>query len=125
MKLNDGQIDALRELISIGVGRAAGALNEMIGAPIRIVINGVMGSIANVLHEQLRYDVPIYQEGTIERFLSEHNQRDDDIVLIAQTGFEVEQEQVKGDVLVFFEAGSFDALMAAIDVLLTQQVGAS
>lgn len=37
-ELTLNQIDALQELVNIGVGRAAGVLNDMIGCPIRLHI---------------------------------------------------------------------------------------
>ena len=38
MRLTINQIDALQELVNIGVGQAAGVLNDMIGSPIRLHI---------------------------------------------------------------------------------------
>lgn len=38
MKLNSQQLDALQELVNIGIGQAAGILNEMIDSPIRLQI---------------------------------------------------------------------------------------
>ncbi len=38
MRLTPRHLDALSELMNIGVGRAAGMLNEMLGAPIELVV---------------------------------------------------------------------------------------
>jgi chemotaxis protein CheC len=38
MKLNVRQLDALQELVNIGIGQAAGVLNDMIDSPIRLQI---------------------------------------------------------------------------------------
>ena len=38
MKLSDRQLDALQELVNIGIGQAAGILNDMIESPIRLQI---------------------------------------------------------------------------------------
>jgi chemotaxis protein CheC len=38
MKLNPRQLDALQELVNIGIGQAAGILNDMIDSPIRLQI---------------------------------------------------------------------------------------
>ncbi|MDP8932928.1 MAG: chemotaxis protein CheC, partial [Cyanobacteriota bacterium] len=36
MKLSTRQLDALQELVNIGIGQAAGVLNDMIESPIRL-----------------------------------------------------------------------------------------
>lgn len=42
MKIADDELDALRELINIGVGRAAGALNDMIGRTVQLNVPAVI-----------------------------------------------------------------------------------
>lgn len=193
MHLTDDQIDALQELVNIGVGRAASMLNEMVEARIllqipfikvlsplnlkeelegrfnddclaavrlnftgafcgaaelvfptdsastlvavltgeepgtpdldalrigtlsevgNIVINGVMGSIGNVLKRHMDYAVPNYVEDTIENLLTS----DSNIaILLAQARFTIEQLQVIGDFILIFEVNSFDALLEAIN----------
>ena len=41
MNVSAEEIDALRELINIGVGRAAGALNDMVGAHVELRVPSV------------------------------------------------------------------------------------
>ena len=198
MKLTADQLDALTELINIGVGQAAGMLNEMIEFRIQlqvpwlqllssselqqelgkrlgkerlssvqlefsgsfsgnvqlvfptesaatlvevlteeksespaldelkigtltevgnIVINGVMGSISNILTQSIHYDVPHYIEEDINYLLSLPAQKYDNEgeFLLAQTRFDIEELQVQGDIILFFHVGSFHALLAAID----------
>lgn len=81
-----------------------------------IVINGVMGSISNLLSQHLRYAIPIYLEDTIQNLLL-HNQRGHNrtVFLLAQTRFEIKQLKVIGDIILIFEVSSFDALIEAID----------
>lgn len=195
MHLTADQIDALQEIINIGVGRAASMLNEMIESRIileipyikvlnleelqqelaqrfhedcfaavrlgfkgsfcgmaelvfpresastlvsvltgedigspdldavkigtlseigNIVINGVMGSISNVLKQHMNYGIPMYLEDTIEHLvLSDYviNQT----ILLAQTSFTIEQLEIMGDIILIFEMTSFDALLTAIN----------
>lgn len=82
-----------------------------------IVINGVMGSVANMLAQPLDYTVPTYIENSMDILLNTHQatQTMDPTVILAQARFEVESLQVHGSVLIWFELGSFDALLAAID----------
>lgn len=199
MQLTDDQIDALQELVNIGVGRAASVLNEMVEARIslqipfikvlspenlkpelearfnedyfaavqlsftgafcgtaelvfptdsastlvavltgeepgtadldavrigtlsevgNIVINGVMGSIGNVLKQRLDYAIPVYLEDSIENLLTSDT-TSEVAILLAQARFTVEQLQIIGDIILIFEVSSFDALLEAIN----QEVG--
>lgn len=189
------QIDALRELINIGVGRAAKVLSEMVDARIilqvpfiklltpenlrhevghlggdnlaavrlgfqgpfsgtaalvfppdsasklvavltgeemgtpdldsvrvgtlsevgNIVINGVMGSIANVLKLQINYTLPNYTEDNIENLMTPSDAAPDATVVLAHTRFIIEHLHIEGDIILIFEVGSFDTLMKAIN----------
>ena len=201
MNLKPEQIDALTELINIGVGRAAGVLNQMLHHHItlevpnikvlshqelrqglngldqgtvstvrmdfkgafsgttalvfppasaahlaailsqedpensdldsvrigaltevgNIVINGVMGSITNVLTQYVSYSMPLYLEDTIENLLISHCSDSGSVVLVAQTRFTIEHLQIEGDIILLFES-SFDALLAAIDRVQDQHL---
>lgn len=195
MNLTPDQIDALKELINIGVGRAASVLSEMVHCHIslqvpfikilspitlkkemeelgryqiaavrlgfkgpfsgsaalvfppdsasklvavltgeepgsldldsvragtlcevgNIVINGVMGSVANVLKRSINYSLPNYMEDSIDNLLASDEPAPDATVLLARTRFTIEQLQIEGDIILIFEVGSFDALLAAIN----------
>jgi chemotaxis protein CheC len=195
--ITEEQLDALQEFINIGVGRAAGMLNQMVDSSIllnvpvlkvfngealkqevlkrfnnhalsvvrlsfsgnfsgsaelvfptesastlvsiltgedrdspdldavkigtltevgNIVINGVLGSISNLLKQQMNYTLPVYFEDTIERLLSSNYSFDlDTIFLLAQTKFEIKQLEIMGDIILIFEMPSFDVLLDCID----------
>ena len=53
MKLTDRQLDALQELVNIGIGQAAGILNDMIDSPIRLQIPYLQILTPNDVQEQL------------------------------------------------------------------------
>ena len=195
MELTTDQLDALQELVNVGVGQAAGMLNEMIEFRIQlqvpvvrlltpeelqtelsgrlgidplasvqlefngsfdgtaqlvfptesaanlvalltgetpespdldslkigtltevgnIVINGVMGSISNMLSQPLHYSVPAYTEEDIKHIVPLKEVNVNVTVLLAQASFEVEALQIKGDIILFFGVGSFDVLLDAI-----------
>ncbi|HEY9624709.1 MAG TPA: hypothetical protein V6C78_30565 [Crinalium sp.] len=195
--ITDEQLDALQEFINIGVGRAAGMLNEMVESPIvlnipvlqifrsealrqeviarfndhclsvvrldfsgtfsgsaelifptesastlvslltgedrdspdldevkigtltevgNIVINGVLGSISNLLKQQMNYRLPIYFEDTIDRLLSSNYSFDlDTVFLLAQTRFEIKQLEIIGEIILIFEMSSFGELLNCIN----------
>lgn len=195
MKLTVAQGDALKELINIGVGRAAGVLSEMVRCNIRlqvpfikillpaelkkemeelgryrvaavrlgfrgpfsgsaalvfppdsasklvavltgeesgtadldsvrvgtlsevgnIVINGVMGSISNVLKQSINYSLPNYMEDNVDNLLTLDKRDSNATVMLARTRFTIEQLCVEGDIILIFEVGSFDALLEAIN----------
>jgi chemotaxis protein CheC len=197
MKLTSDQIDILKELINIGVGRAAGMLNDMLLSRVQlqvpyvkvfspltlqeemgelggdklstvrltfkgpfsgiaslvfppdsaaklvdiltgeepgdtdldsirigtltevgnIILNGVMGSIGNVLERHINYSVPAYIEDNIEHLLLADDPDSNTTILLAHTRFTIEQLQIEGDIILLFEVGSFDALLAAIDAI--------
>jgi chemotaxis protein CheC len=193
MTLSSLQLDIMQELINIGVGRAAGMLNQMVNTHIQlqvpvlrvltpdnlatlyatrpnsvfsavqlsftgeftgisalifppesaaklvhvvlgnealpghddslrtgtlqevgnIVLNGVMGSIANILREPLRYSPPDYVEADIASIIGRGN----GMILVASTQFSMKDHLIDGEVLIIFSLSSFDSLLAAIDTL--------
>lgn len=204
MNISNEDTDALRELINIGVGRAAGALNDMVGAHVQlrvpsirlvspaeiketvsstdeqklaavrlgfggeiqgtatllfpsdsasklvamltgeklgtsdldslraealtevgnILLNGVMGSITNVLEQHISYQVPAYSEETPDDLVETVLKQTDSAVLLAQTQFlvgqthfSVEQEKVEGEVTLLFGTESFEFLIKRIHAM--------
>jgi chemotaxis protein CheC len=195
--ITEPQLDALQEFINIGVGRAAGMLNEMVDSPIllnvpvlqvfdsealkrevtsrfsnhclsgvkldfsgifsgtaelvfptesasalvslltgeerdspdldevkigtltevgNIVINGVMGSISNLLKQRIDYMLPTYFEDTIEGLLSSRYACETNTVfLLAKTKFEIRQLEIMGEIILIFEMSSFGELLGCID----------
>lgn len=80
-----------------------------------IVLNGVMGAIGNELKLQIFYSVPMYMENPFEVLLSARDTRVDSTVVWVQTRFSVEAQFIAGDIILVFEVGSLDLLLAAVD----------
>jgi chemotaxis protein CheC len=199
MKQNQEMIDVLQELINIGIGRAAGMLNEMLDTHVilqvpiirilsrhdlelelggisgntlatvqmgfkgpfsgnalllfppdsannlvsvltgedsveddmdairtgtiteigNIVINGVMGSISNAIEKQLSYSVPSYTEDSLLNILHQNGEEAlTDTIILARTHFIIEKHFIYGDIILFFEVGSFDTLMECVELLI-------
>jgi chemotaxis protein CheC len=78
-----------------------------------IVLNGVMGSIANILKEPLHYAPPDFIEANIADIVG----RENGMILVARTQFSMKDHLIEGEVLILFSLSSFDALLAAIDTL--------
>ncbi len=195
MYITPDQLDALQELLNIGVGRAAGSLNQMLEKPIRlhipaiqlgkmeelsqevqgtkdttlssvqlpfkgtfsgsscllfptesatalvvaltgeendpdtmdslrestlteignIVLNGVMGSLANVLNHRITYSVPYYQETSIQGLVKPNSTEDCEMILWAQTQFTIEEYNLTGDIMLMFGVPDLGLLVSAVN----------
>ena len=80
-----------------------------------IVINSVMGSIANILNQHLSYTLPRYQDinvFTLARTAQPKNPEGG--VIFADTHFTIEDREIEGSILLILEVGSLEALLDAI-----------
>ncbi len=86
-----------------------------------IVINGVIGSISNILNQRMDYKIPSYYEDIIENLLlSERNTTEDVVFILAQARFAIEKLEIVGDIILLFEMKTFDNLLKAIDQQLIE-----
>ena len=198
MYISPEQLEALQELLNIGVGRAAGSLNQMLEKPIRlhipslqlgkmeelsqevqkmkdttlssvqlpfkgtfsgsscllfptesakalvvaltgepedpdtmdslreatlteignIVLNGVMGSMANVLNHRIIYSVPFYQETSMQGLLQPTPADSSEIILWAKTQFTIEEYDLTGDIMLMFGIPDLGLLINALSEYL-------
>lgn len=79
-----------------------------------ITINGVIGSIANLLHQRFTYSLPSYVEGTVKQLLESGGESENATILLAQTQFSIETMHVEGNIILIFKVGSFDTLLATL-----------
>ncbi|MDX8407975.1 MAG: hypothetical protein R8L58_06275 [Mariprofundaceae bacterium] len=79
-----------------------------------ILLNGVMGSISNMLNTTLGYCVPEYHETSMHK-LVQRNCGDADTFLLARTNFAIDNLKVEGYVIMFFRIESFHRLMKTIN----------
>ena len=54
MYISPEHLDALQELLNIGVGRAAGSLNQMLGKPIRLYIPLIQWEMIEDLSQEVQ-----------------------------------------------------------------------
>jgi chemotaxis protein CheC len=84
-----------------------------------ILINCVMGSISNAFGKQLSYSVPSYIEDSLLNMLQRNNEdARNATIILASTHFIIEEHLINGDIILFFEVGSFDALLDCIELLM-------
>jgi chemotaxis protein CheC len=91
----------------------AGTLNE-VG---NIVINGVMGTIGNILRKPFDFSLPNYLEGRLTDLLRLHEIVEGVTILLVRTHFRVEDRHIEGSMFLIFELGTLDALLKTIDEL--------
>lgn len=185
MKLQDVQKDALKEVVNIGVGRAAASLSQLLATRIEltvtsisllsegprgsagtavlqafdgqisgkavlsfptgsgeqlarvlgesdnlstmertgilvevgnIVLNGVLGSISNMIQADLNYTVPDFFVGKSLVSIMSTGRRIDQSstmpnILVADTHFCVEKNDIYGSIFIAFEIGSLESLI--------------
>ena len=92
----------------------AGTLNE-VG---NILLNGVMGTIGNILSKPFDYSFPNYLEGALSELLHTHEDSTSNGVLMIQTNFRVEELEIEGNVFLLFETKTFSTLIHELDALM-------
>jgi chemotaxis protein CheC len=84
-----------------------------------IVLNGVMGSIGNILKENIMCSAPDYVEERVEtRVLFGGDADSETMGLLARTQFTIKDHRIEGEVLILFSLASFGTLIQAIDGLI-------
>ena len=82
-----------------------------------IVLNSVMGSMANLLGIRFNYSVPDYLELEAKNLIQEFDQGANGTIVGAKTRFLVEKLEMNGDIVLFLEVTAFDRLLKAIEAL--------
>jgi chemotaxis protein CheC len=82
-----------------------------------IVLNGVMGSVSNVLKKRLMYSIPMYVEDTIEHLLHEDGMEADSTIILAKTELTIKKLQIRGDFILLFRVDLFNTLIATLDTM--------
>lgn len=80
-----------------------------------ILINSVMGTMANLVRRPLRYSLPVYAEEPLMALLSAQRPVEQPLIVVAKTRFQVRTLQVEGNLLLLFEMTSFTSLVRGIE----------
>lgn len=80
-----------------------------------IVLNGVMGSISNILDLTFDYSVPEYIETDSENFIQKPAVKQDSHVLLARTRFTIDELDIEGDIALFMQIGAINILIETIE----------
>ena len=79
-----------------------------------ICINGVMGSIGNILQERVTYTPPQYEKGTVLSFFKKSPTEGQMLVIIVNTRYRVSQIDVDGYIMMLLEFSSLKKILAKI-----------
>lgn len=81
-----------------------------------LVLNGVVGSIANLLHERISFSIPYFSEhpGLPPR-LAGSSGSPEPHVIFARARFSIAAHEIEGDLFLFFETESVGRLKQALD----------
>jgi chemotaxis protein CheC len=80
-----------------------------------IVLNGVMGSMSNMLNKHMEYRPPLYFEDTLQRLLQTALNSRDQMIVFVRTHFLMPDREISGDIMLFFKVEAFAAVLEAID----------
>ncbi|MCK5708224.1 MAG: chemotaxis protein CheC [Candidatus Aureabacteria bacterium] len=89
-----------------------------------ILINGVIGSICNVLEEQVEFTLPEHQECPFPILFSQFVLGSTtNVILMAKTCFIIEELKIEGHLLLALDNKTFCNLMSGIDALEKKENG--
>ena len=80
-----------------------------------ILVNGVMGSITNVLEKKITFHLPVYQEGTLKPLRDFSWIADSEYVVVAHAMFSVEEENIQGEIYVLLADQAIEVLATSIN----------
>ncbi len=83
-----------------------------------IVLNCIMGSLANVLNHRIIYSVPFYQETSMKGLLQPTPSDSSEIILWAQTQFTIDDYDLAGDIMLMFSIPDLRLLTNALSEYL-------
>ncbi len=83
-----------------------------------ILVNGVMGAIANAINHPITYTIPQFTEDYLGNILTREEATSNAFAIVAKTHFTVEKLLIEGDIIISFEMGSFSTFLTAVDALI-------
>lgn len=116
-------VESAQNLVYIltGVDNPAAEFDELMTGTLsevaNMLLNGVIGTMGNLLSDHFEYSIPIYQEDTWNGFLR-NNMTGSSFILYGNSHFEVSDKDIKGDIILIFEMPSLLTLIQTLDNML-------
>ena len=79
-----------------------------------VVLNGIVGTMSNLVSGKLDFKVPAHVKGTAEKFLQENFSEKTEVCFAGLGLFQLEQLQVDGLICFYFYFSSLDMLLTSI-----------
>jgi chemotaxis protein CheC len=108
----------LVSLLTEGEGEAADLDSLRVGTLTEvgnIVLNGVMGAIGNEIHQHLFYSVPMFVHDPLDLLFKDTAPDEIESVIWIQTRFTSQAQQIEGEIVLLFGAGSMELLIRAVN----------
>jgi chemotaxis protein CheC len=115
--------DSASKLVDVLCAPAAGAIGSEAEVPEtlrevgNIIVNGVLGSLANILKQHLTFSLPAYAEASIKDLFFSEKIGNDTVFLLVRTRFSIRKIEVEGNIILLLTVGAFDALLEAMDAM--------
>jgi chemotaxis protein CheC len=90
-----------------------GTINE-VG---NVVLNAVLGTIANRLETQLRYSIPTYLEDTVGRLFQLDSDGPRGTLIVARVNFLLMELEVEGNIVLYMDVDSMEPLVRVLERL--------
>lgn len=84
-----------------------------------IVLNSVVGSFSNVLAQAVDFEVPYYEQGTVQRLMANEHYFGANTTLLARTHLVIKELSMDGVILVVLGLRSFEAILHRLSDLST------
>jgi chemotaxis protein CheC len=95
---------------------SSGTLSE-IG---NIILNSIMGMFSNIFDLSLHYTLTSFHEETFDEIFKYLDGKDNKII-VAHISFTIETLDIKGEIILIFETGSFDNLITMINEIFDNE----
>ena len=79
-----------------------------------IIVNGVMGSISNLLSEHLTYSIPTYHLTAVLTIIEQSGWDDEKEIILANTMFQVHDSNIIGKIIMILDIGALEILVDKI-----------
>ena len=86
-----------------------------------IILNGVVGSVSNLVQGQISFSIPYYSEqgGLPTRFAGTDAGAH---VVLARARFGVDEHEIEGEIFLFFDVGALESLLAGLNLFIESPV---
>ena len=86
-----------------------------------ILLNGIIGSISNIIGGGIRFKVPVFAEGPVQDIILKDVDESQRILVLAETRFALENLRIHCETLLILGMKSFAELLDAINQMMQKQ----